>query len=50
MAIFYIFTIGLATIFSQLAENYLTHNHNPSLPYNEQILVKGGSDPGQKKL
>ena len=38
-------TIGLATVFTQLDENSLTHN--PSLSYTEQILVRGGSDSGQ---
>jgi len=43
--LFWGLTIGLATVFTQLDDNSLTHN--PSLPYTEQILVRGGSDSGQ---
>lgn len=43
--LFWRLTIGLATVFTQLDENSLTHN--PSLPYTEQILLRGGSDSGQ---
>ena len=43
--LFWGLTIGLATVFTQLDDNSLTHN--PSLAYTEQILVRGGSDSGQ---